>query len=98
MLVALMAPRPLFLQTGDDDLWSDPKGEFLAEQAAGPVYALLGKRGLETDKWPGAGVPIMHTLGYYMHAGGHGTLPADWVEFVKFLQLQLGSPCPGSHP
>ena len=43
MLVSLIAPRPLFLQTGDTDLWSDPKGEFLAAVAAAPVYQLLGK-------------------------------------------------------
>ena len=46
MLVSLIAPRPLFLQTGDTDLWSDPKGEFLAAVAAAPVYQLLGKTGL----------------------------------------------------
>lgn len=90
MLVALMAPRPLLLQTGDTDYWSDPKGEFLAEVAAGPVYQLLRKEGLGTDQWPPPGVPILHTLAYSMHAGGHGTLPGDWPEFMHFLQLQLG--------
>ncbi|MFZ0591622.1 MAG: acetylxylan esterase [Bryobacteraceae bacterium] len=89
MLIALMAPRPLLLQTGDTDYWSDPKGEFLAEKAAGPVYALLGKQGLDTNEWPPAGVAIMHTLSYYMHSGGHGTLPSDWPQFLKFLQIQL---------
>jgi hypothetical protein len=91
MLIALIAPRPLLLQTGDTDYWSDPKGEFLAAKAAGPVYELLGKQGLETDEWPPAGVAIMHTLGYYMHSGGHGTLPSDWPQFLKFLQLQLAT-------
>ncbi len=90
LLIALIAPRPLLLQTGDTDYWSDPKGEFLAAKAASPVYELLDKQGLDTDEWPAAGVPVMHTLGYYMHAGGHGTLPADWAQFLKFLQLQLG--------
>jgi hypothetical protein len=72
------------------DSWSDPKGEFLAEKAAGAVYMLLDKQGLETNDWPPAGVAILHTLGYYMHAGGHGTLPQDWAQFLKFLQIQLG--------
>jgi hypothetical protein len=89
MLVALMAPRPLLLQTGDTDFWSDPKGEFLAAEAAGPVYTLLGKRGLETDQWPPAGTAVMHTLGYYMHAGGHGTLPGDWSQYLAFLRMHL---------
>src|SRR5581483_2654627 len=68
MLVALIAPRPVLLQTGSTDYWSDPKGEFLAAVAAGPVYRMLGKQGLDTDQMPQAGQPILHTVGYYMHA------------------------------
>ena len=89
MLVALMAPRPVLLQTGDKDFWSDPKGEFLAAVAAGPVYRLLGKQGLDTDEMPAAGVPTLHTIGYFMHAGGHGTIPSDWDQFVAFMQMHL---------
>lgn len=81
MLLALIAPRPLFLQTGDKDLWSDPKGEFLAAIAAGPVYRLLGTKDLGTDQLPAPGQPILHTMGYLMHAGGHGTIPSDWEQF-----------------
>ena len=91
MLVALIAPRPLFLQTGDKDFWSDPKGEFLAAVAAGPVYRLLGKQALETDQMPPAGTAILRTLGFYMHAGGHGTMPGDWEHFLKFMEMHLGS-------
>jgi len=89
MLIALIAPRPVLLQTGDTDYWSDPKGEFVAAVAAGPVFRLLGKQGLDTEQMPVAGQPILHTLGYYMHAGGHGTIPSDWDQFVKFLQMHL---------
>jgi hypothetical protein len=89
MLIALIAPRPVLLQTGDKDVWSDPKGEFLAAVAAGPVYRLLGKQGLDTDQWPPAGQPILHTIGYYMHAGGHGTIPSDWEQFLKFMEMHL---------
>ena len=89
MLLALVAPRPLLLQTGDTDLWSDPKGEFLSAVAAGPVYELLGKQGLGTDEMPPAGQPVLRTLGYYMHAGGHGTIPSDWELFLKFMQSHL---------
>jgi hypothetical protein len=89
MLVALIAPRPVLLQTGDQDFWSDPKGEFLAAVAAEPVYQLLGKEGLGTDQWPPAGQAILHTIGYYMHAGGHGTLPGDWEIFLKFMEMHL---------
>jgi hypothetical protein len=91
MLLALIAPRPVLLQTGNTDKWSDPKGEFLAAVAAGPVYQLLGKQDLGTDQMPPASETILHTLGYYMHAGGHGTLPSDWDVFLRFIQTHLQS-------
>lgn len=90
MLVALIAPRPLLLQTGSTDDWSDPKGEFLAAVAAGPVYKLLGKQDLGTDVWPSAKTPIFSNgLNYYMHEGGHGMVPTDWDIYVQFLKAQL---------
>jgi hypothetical protein len=89
MLVALIAPRPVLLQTGDKDFWSDPKGEFLAAVAAEPVYKLLGKQGLGTDQMPAPGEAILHDIGYYMHAGGHGAIPADWEIYLKFMQQHL---------
>jgi len=90
MLVALIAPRPLLLQTGSIDYWSDPKGEFLAAVAAGPVYKLLGKQDLGTEVWPAAKTPIFSNgLNYYMHEGGHGMVPTDWEIYVQFLKAQF---------
>lgn len=91
MLVALMAPRPLLLQTGDSDYWSDPKGEFLSAVAAEPVYNLFGKKGPGTKTFPAAGDEslLMNELGYYMHKGGHTVLPEDWVLFIKYLKKFL---------
>lgn len=89
LLIALVAPRPLLLQTGDTDKWSDPKGEFLAAVAAGPVYRLLGKQDLGTGTWPAAKEPIFHDLSYYMHDGGHGMVPSDWSIYIKFLKEHL---------
>jgi len=89
MLVALIAPRPVLLQTGDTDKWSDPYGEFLAAVAAGPVYELLGKQGLDTDRMPAAGEPVLHTIGFYMHKGGHGSSPSDWPVFLEFMRMHL---------
>lgn len=89
LLIALIAPRPLLLQTGDSDKWSDPKGEFLAEVAAGPAYRLLGKEDLGTDVWPAAKQPILHDLSYYMHDGGHGMVPSDWGIYLQFLKTHL---------
>jgi len=88
-LVALIAPRPVLLQTGLTDGWSDPRGEFLAAVAAEPVYRLLGKQGLGTDKMPAAGEPILHDIGYLMHDGGHGTVPSDWPVFLKFMEMHF---------
>ncbi|HEU0183834.1 MAG TPA: acetylxylan esterase [Blastocatellia bacterium] len=89
MLIALIAPRPVLLQTGDTDVWSDPKGEFLAAVAAAPVFQLLGKQSLGAEQMPPAGQPIFHTLGYVMHAGGHGTIPSDWNLFLEFMRMHL---------
>jgi len=90
MLVALMAPRPLLLQTGDTDYWSDPKGEFLAAVAAEPVYELFNKKGPSTSIMPNAeDQSLLNTLGYYMHAGGHGTIPSDWAVFMTYLKKYL---------
>lgn len=89
LLIALIAPRPLLLQTGSTDLWSDPRGEFLAEVAAGPVYRLLGGDPLDTELWPPAGTPILHDLAYSMHEGGHGMVPGDWQVYLTFLKSHL---------
>ena len=89
MLVSLIAPRPLLLQTGTEDGWSDPRGEFLSAVAAEPVFELLGARGPGTDQMPAAGEPILHTLGYYMHEGGHGTIASDWDVFLRFMEMHL---------
>ena len=89
MLIALIAPRPVLLQTGSTDYWSDPKGEFLAAVAAGPVYKLLGKDPLDTTTWPAAKQPIFHDIAYYMHEGPHGMVPTDWDIYVQFLKLHF---------
>ena len=89
-VLALIAPRPVLLQTGSTDYWSDPKGEFLAAVAAGPVYKLLGKGDLGTDVWPAAKTPLFSSgLNYYMHDGGHGMVPTDYDIYVQFLKAQF---------
>lgn len=88
MLLALIAPRPVLLQTGRHDYAGDPKGEFLAEVAAGPVYRLLGKQDLGTTAWPPSG-PILNDLGYTMNTGGHGVAPEDWDVYLEFLKRRL---------
>jgi len=89
MLLALIAPRPVLLITGNKDKWADPKGTFLSAVAAGPVYDLLGEQNLGTSDLPSAGEPVLHDIGFYMHDGGHGTNPSDWDVILKFMQMHL---------
>ncbi len=88
-VLSLIAPRPLLLQTGNTDKWSDPYGEFLAAKAATPVYTLLGHKGIEEYSLPAPGKPLLNRLGYLMHDGGHAILPADWPVFLDFLDRHL---------
>jgi hypothetical protein len=88
MLLALIAPRPVLLQTGKLDHAADPKGEFLAEVAAGPVYRLLGAKDLGTTAWPPSST-ILNDLAYHMNSGGHGMQPGDWDVYLAFLQKNL---------
>lgn len=91
MLVALIAPRPLLLQTGSTDYWSDPKGEFLSAVAAAPVYKLFKEKGPETTVMPAAGDTslLLNELGYFMHDGGHSVLPGDWTHIITYMKKYL---------
>jgi len=89
MLISLIAPRPLLLVTGNTDKWSDPYGEYLAAKAAEPVYELLNKKGLETEKMPSPGDPVLNDIGFYMHDGGHGMVKEDWEIIIKFLNIHF---------
>jgi hypothetical protein len=90
MLLALIAPRPLYVASAEDDLWADPRGEFLAVVNASPVYALLGKQGIGTDRMPAIHQPIMHTVAYHIRAGKHGITGYDWEQYLKFAGMQWG--------
>jgi hypothetical protein len=86
MLIALSAPRPVFITGGTQDQWADPKGEFLAEVAAGSVYRLLGKQGVGSDEFPPVDSSLISgDLGWYYHTGGHAATKEDWEVFLRFL-------------
>jgi hypothetical protein len=86
-LIALAAPRPLFIGAGNPaqgDAWVDPRGMFMATAAASPVYRLLGKRALDTIDFPPIETALTGgELAYRQHAGGHTSGP-NWPTFLDF--------------
>ena len=87
---ALAAPRAVFVTGGTKDLWADPKGEFLAQVAAGPVYRLLGRKDLGTTELPPLDRPLTEGgLGFLFHTGGHTITPEDWTAFFDFAGKTL---------
>ncbi len=89
MLLALIAPRPLYIASALPK-FLDPKGEFLATVSAGSAYQLLGKNGLDTDHMPPLDTPIMHTIGYHVRPGKHDMTSYDWDQFIKFSDMHFG--------
>ena len=84
-VLSLCAPRPVFLNAGTQDTWTDPFGIYLAGVFASPVYSLLGKEGLLiNDKTPKVDVNYIDgNIGYRYHNGGHTDAP-DWPSFFEF--------------
>ncbi|QDS94876.1 hypothetical protein FF011L_36580 [Roseimaritima multifibrata] len=84
MLMALIAPRPLYVASATNDRWADPKGEFLAARHASPVYQLFDKPALSQDRLPAPDQPIHTTIGYHLRTGAHDVTAFDWEQYLKF--------------
>ncbi|HAZ03739.1 MAG: acetylxylan esterase [Bacteroidetes bacterium GWF2_42_66] len=89
MLIALIAPRPVYVASAEDDRWSDPKGEFLSAKHAGPVYSLFGLKGVGVQDMPKVSQPVFNQIGYHIRKGGHDILPYDWEYFMDFTDYHF---------
>ena len=89
-LVALMAPRPVCVGSGEHDRWSDPVGEFEALREASRVYEFLGLEGLGAREMPGPWKPLQSgRIGYHMRSGPHEITPYDWGRYLDFADKYL---------
>lgn len=90
MLLACIAPRPVYVHSGVEDTWADGRGEYLSAYYASEVYELLGRTGLRSEQSPPVGEPILESdVGYHIREGGHSIEPWDWQRFMDFADYHL---------
>lgn len=88
-LIALTAPRAVYIASAEEDRWADPKGEFLGSYHASPVFHLYGLKGIEKNIQPPLHSPVMNHIGYHIRAGKHDVIPYDWSRFLDFTDLHF---------
>ena len=89
-LLALIAPRPLYIESCSEDLWADPYGEYLSLVEASKVYALYGLEGFTSIRMPEVEKPDVHgLLGHHIRAGKHDITLYDWERYIVFADKYL---------
>ena len=89
-LLALIAPRPLYIESASEDRWSDPYGEYLSLIAASPIYRLYGYDTFTDPQLPPVETPqIKGRTGHHIRAGKHEILRYDWQQYLAFADLLL---------
>lgn len=89
MLLATIAPRPLYVASATEDLWADPKGEFLSAKLASEVYSLYGLIGLTVDEMPKPDSPVSGIVSYHIRTGKHDITSYDWEQYIRFADEQV---------
>ncbi len=84
-LIALIAPRSVYVASAEEDRWADPRGEYLGAKLAEPVYALYGKAGLGVSAMPALHQPVLGDgLAYHIRAGKHDITDYDWARYMDY--------------